>query len=149
MGSRAINAKRQTKGAAGPTSTAAREAVRKRTKVAQAAAQQLAIASARVMDDAKCEDIIIFDVRGVSTICDYLLIGTGTSDRQMRAVADHVEEMAEARGEKVFWVDGRKDGEWIVIDYVDVMIHLFESEKRAFYDLESMWGDCPRVEWAK
>ena len=132
-----------------PTSTAARDAVRKRTAVAQASAKLLAVASARVMDEAKCEDILLFDVRGVSTICDFLLIGTGTSDRQMRAVSDHVEEMAAERGEKVYCVDGYRDGEWIVVDYVDVVIHLFESEKRAFYDLESMWGDCPRVEWSK
>jgi ribosome-associated protein len=132
-----------------PTSTAARDAVRKRTAVAQASAQLLAVAAARVMDEAKCEDILLFDVRGVSTICDFLLIGTGTSDRQMRAVSDHVEEMAAERGEKVYCVDGYRDGEWIVVDYVDVVIHLFESEKRAFYDLESMWGDCPRVEWSK
>jgi ribosome-associated protein len=65
----------------------------------------------------------------------------------MRAVADHLRELGKKRGEEPYSVSGYDEGAWIVVDYVDVVVHLFDAEKRSYYDLESLWGDCPRVEW--
>src|SRR5262245_15570780 len=92
--------------------------------------RDLANACARVLDDDKCEDVIILDVRGISQICDFLVIGTGTSDRQMRATADHVEAMAKGRSETPYGVSGTDEGAWIVVDYVDVVVHVFSGDMR-------------------
>jgi ribosome-associated protein len=125
----------------------AAETVRPVPHLRDEAARTFAIDAARLMAEDRCEDILILDLRGISPICDYFVIGTGTSDRQMRAVADHVEAMAKARNEKPFGVAGYEEGGWIVIDYVDVVIHLFAGEQRAYYNLETLWGDSPRVKW--
>jgi len=114
---------------------------------ANAAALSFAAACARLMRDDHCEDIIVLDLLGVSPICDYFVIATGTSDRQMRAVADHIEAMGRTVGEKPYVVDGYEEGQWIIVDYVDVVVHLFNEEMRLYYDLDSLWGDRPRVEW--
>ena len=111
------------------------------------AARRFATECARLMQDDHCEDIVILDLSGISPICDFFVIGTGTSDRQIRAVADHIEEMGRKQGERPYGVSGHDEGAWVVVDYVDVVIHLFDAERRLFYDLESLWGDSPRVEW--
>ncbi|MEE8171251.1 MAG: ribosome silencing factor, partial [Phycisphaerae bacterium] len=113
------------------------------------AARRLAIESARTAEDDKCDDVIVLDLRGRSPICDYFVIATGTSDRQLKAVSEHIEEMARGRGEKPFGVSGLRDGAWIVLDYVNVVIHLFEPDLRRYYDLEMLWGDGPRVRWQR
>jgi len=109
--------------------------------------RDFAVASAKSLDGDKCEDVVILDVRGVSQICDFLVIGTGTSDRQMRAAAENLETMAKARDEAPYGVSGYDEGAWIVVDYVDVVVHLFSGDLRSYYDLESLWGDGQRVEW--
>lgn len=113
------------------------------------AARQFAIDCAKLMRDDKCEEIVVMDLRGISPICDFFVIANGTSDRQMRAVADHIKEMGKERGEKPYGVSGYDESTWIVVDYVDVVIHLFDGEQRAFYDLESLWGDSEKVNWEK
>lgn len=110
-------------------------------------ARRFAVEAARLMRDDHFEEVVVLDLIGVSPICDFFVIGTGTSDRQMRAAADHIETMARVLGEKPYVVDGYEQGQWIIVDYVDVVIHLFNEELRLFYDLDSMWGDRPRVEW--
>lgn len=140
---------RQAKELALTNQAEAAEAMRPTAARPVEAAQALAVDVARLMADDRCEDILVLDLRGVSPICDYFVIGTGTSDRQMRAVADHIEEMARGRGEKPYGVAGYQDGRWIVVDYVDVVIHLFDGEYRSYYNLETLWGDCPRVAWER
>lgn len=111
------------------------------------AAKQFAIDCARLLRDDKCEEIVVLDLRGISPICDFFVIANGTSDRQMRAVTDHLKEMGKERGEKPYGVSGYDESTWIVVDYVDVIIHLFDGEHRAYYDLESLWGDSEKVDW--
>ncbi len=139
---------KQAKQLAVTTQADTAETVRPKPTRATEAACKFAIEAARSMLADHCEDILVLDLRGVSPICDYFVIATGTSDRQMRAVADHIKEMAKARDEKPYGVAGYSEGRWIVMDYVDVVIHTFDAEFRAYYDLESLWGDCPTVEWA-
>jgi ribosome-associated protein len=103
--------------------------------------------AARLMNDRHCEDVMLLDVRGLSQVCDYVLIGTGTSDRQMKSVAAELEDLGEEHDEHVYRSSRDTGGTWIVVDFVDVVAHLFEPGQRAYYDLESMWADSETVEW--
>ncbi|MEK6644010.1 MAG: ribosome silencing factor [Planctomycetota bacterium] len=111
------------------------------------AARRFGIACAKLMKEDHCEDVVMLDLVGISPICDYFVIGTGTSDRQMRAVADHIEQMGRKMGERAYIVDGYQEGAWVIVDYVDTVIHLFDEERRLYYDLDSMWGERPRIDW--
>ena len=112
------------------------------------AACAFAVQSARIMDENNCAEISVLDLRGVSPVCDYFVIATGTSERQMRAVADHIKEWAKTQDEQPYGVAGYGEATWIILDYVDVVIHLFNEDQRAYYDLETLWGDSPSVPWA-
>jgi ribosome-associated protein len=108
----------------------------------------LAIEAARTADDGKAEDIAILDLRGLSPVADFFVIATGTSDRQLRAIADHIQDyVRKSTGEKAFGVSGYESATWILVDFVNVVVHLFDPPRRDYYDLELLWGDAPRVEW--
>lgn len=136
--------------AAALAKTAAADASAERPKSTRQAdeARAFAIGCARIAAEDHCEDVVVLDLRGVSPICDFFVIATGTSDRQMRAVCDHIETMAAEVGDKPYGIAGYDEASWIVADYVDVVAHLFEADLRAYYDLESLWGDRPQVDWA-
>ncbi len=117
--------------------------------VAQTDARQFSIELARIAHDYKTEDIISLDLSGISPVTNHVVIGTGTSERQMRAVADQIIEYAKKVGEKPYGFCGRENAAWIVVDFVDVVFHLFAKPYRTYYDLELLWGDAPRVEWKR
>ena len=96
-------------------------------------------------EDKKAEDLIWLDVRDESTICDHFIICSGFSEPHLRALANHIE--TELRKEKIHakGVDGFPASQWIVLDYVDVLVHIFLKEKRRFYGLEQLWGKTRRV----
>lgn len=108
-----------------------------------------AIEAAQLMADSHCTDILLYDVRGISQLTDYVMIATGTSDRQIKSVADHVEELGQGHGMHRLGVDRDDAATWLVLDFTEVMIHLFEPNTRAHYDLEMMWGDAPKVAWKR
>lgn len=110
-------------------------------------AQPFAIAAARVAAELKTDDVQVLDLRGISSLADYFVIGTGTSDRQMHAVLDRIEDQARLMGRKAFKVSDSRSANWILSDYVDVVIHLFDRKHRDYYDLDGLWGDAPRVAW--
>ena len=112
-------------------------------------AQQFAIEVARICEDDRAMDIVVLDLRSLSPVTDFFVICTGTSDRQIRAIVDHIHEYAKKIGNRRFGVSGYEVASWILADYVDVMVHVFADEQRRFYDLELMWGDAPRVDWAR
>ena len=112
-------------------------------------APQFAVEIARVAHDNKSEDVTVFDLRGISQVMDFAVICTGTSDRQIRAVADRATEYARKVGEQPYGFCGYENATWVVIDYVDVVLHVFARPYRAYYDLELLWGDAPRLEWAR
>lgn len=112
--------------------------------------QRFVIEAARLIDDSNGEDVVVFDVRERSQVTDYLVIASGTSDRQIRSVGDEVSHLG--KGKFKFERFGRdEDGpsKWLVLDFVDVVIHLFEPVTRAFYDLEMLWGDAPQIVWQR
>ncbi len=112
-------------------------------------ARRVAITMARAAADARCEDVVVIDVRGISQLTDYIVIGSGTSDRQMRTAAQDAEDAVKDIGESIFGVTADTGAHWIVVDLVDVVLHLFDPSARAHYDLESLWGDGERVRWRR
>ena len=112
-------------------------------------AKDLAVAAARIAHDVNCEEILVLDLRGISPVTDYFVIATGTSDRQLRSVADDVAEHGRSAGQKVWRVAGREAADWICMDFVDVVVHLFDEHHRRYYDLELIWGGAPRVDWQR
>ena len=95
--------------------------------------------------DKKGEDVTALDVRGLVSFADSFVIATGTSDRHVRTLADAVAERARGVGLKVGGREGYDDGRWVLIDLGDVVVHLFQREVRAQYDLERLWGDAPAL----
>ena len=117
---------------------------------ASEATPAFAIEAARLLRDDKCEDVLVLDLRGRSQITDFFVIATGTSQRQMRSAGLHVTELAAERGVGVFSTNlSDRESSWFVLDVVGVVVHLFESHTRAYYDLEMLWGDAERVEWRR
>jgi len=109
--------------------------------------KDFAIEAARIAGTLNCTDIVILDLKGVSPATDYFVIATGTSDRQMRTVADDACEAGHKIGFNRFGRAGYEKGKWILIDFVDVVVHVFDKEYRGFYDLELLWGDAKQVKW--
>lgn len=111
--------------------------------------RELAIELARLADDDKCSDIVVLDVRKMSPISDFVVVVSGTSDRQMRAVADHAEDLGAELGHQAFRSSKDPRALWLLIDFSDVVIHIFEPNTRAHYDIEMMWGDAKRIPWER
>lgn len=113
------------------------------------AAQSFARQAAQLLDDDKCEDVVLLDVRALSQVTDFIVIGSGTSERQMRSVVSHVEGLGAELKFRVFRSSGDERSTWLLADFVDVVVHIFEPNTRAHYDLEMLWGDAPRLEWRR
>ena len=94
----------------------------------------------------KAQDLVALDVRQLTSYADTLVLATGSSNRQTRAIADSVMEAATGWGEKPLGLEGYDDGRWVLIDFGDVIVHVFQQELRAFYDLERLWSDAPTLE---
>lgn len=111
-------------------------------------ARQFAIAVARIAAADKTEQVVVLDLRGLSGLTDFFVIGTGSSARQMHAVLDHIADHARAVDRRRFGIADTRTASWVLADYVDVVVHLFDAEHREYYDLDGLWGDAPRVEWS-
>lgn len=118
-----------------------------RKKTTKNEARDWATTIARLARDRNCEEILVLDLHACSPVTDYFVIATGTSGRQICAVADELEALGAKSGQRVWKVAGRETGDWVVMDFVDVVVHLFSQDLRNYYDLELIWGEAPRVEW--
>lgn len=99
--------------------------------------------------DSRCHSVVVLDVTGISPICDFFILATGTSARQMRSVADDIAELGEKNGLSPISQSGEESATWILVDCVDVLVHLFSEEGRQYYDLDNLWGDAKPVKWEK
>ena len=110
---------------------------------------QLLLAAAAAAEDKKAEDIRILALDPAeSGLTDYFLICNGTNERQNVAITDEIEiRLKRDFGTYPNSVEGRRQGEWILMDYVDFIVHVFSEEARSYYDLERLWGNAPRVTW--
>ncbi len=107
-------------------------------------ARELAALIVEAMQSKKAADVTVIDVRKVSGVTDYFVIATGGSDIQVRAIAEGVrEDVKEQAGERPWKREGTQHNQWVVLDYVDVVVHVFDRERREYYDLERLWGDAP------
>lgn len=107
-------------------------------------ARELAALVVEAMQSKKAVDVTVVDLREVSGVTDYFVIGTGESDLQVRAIAEAVRELVKERtGERAWKREGTQHNQWVLLDYVDVVAHVFDRERRAYYDLERLWGDAP------
>jgi len=120
-----------------------------RSKVTATGAKEFAVEAARLCADLKCDDVIVIDLRNISQVCHFVVIASGTSARQMRSVGREIEQLGEELGNGPYRRSADDMGTWVVIDCVDVVTHLFEPDQRAYYDLESLWADAPRLSWRR
>lgn len=119
----------------------------KATQAAPLAAEALACHLARLASDSKLQDVIVLDLRGFSSITDFFVIASGSSERQIRSVSEEFIDLAAILGVSKPRIQGGDSARWIVSDFVDVMVHLFEASLRPYYDLESLWADVKNVKW--
>jgi ribosome-associated protein len=110
-------------------------------------AERTAIEAARAADDKMAADVRIMDMRETLGITDYFVIASGRNERQVRRIQEAVEERLREEGTKPVRREGQRFGRWILLDYVDVVVHVFIEDDRAFYNLERLWGNVPIVEW--
>ena len=97
-------------------------------------------------DNKKAEDIVILDVRELSSVADYFVICSGSSEPHLRAISDEIlDKLREEQNLRPRAIDGTLQTAWIVLDYFDVIVHIMKTEVREKYDLEALWGDAPRV----
>lgn len=123
--------------------------VRRRVDAAEKAVRTCAVEAARLLNDRHCQDVLLLDVRGKSDVMDYIVIGTGTSDRQIRAVSHEVAQLAGQHGLNRLGTEADAPANWIVVDLADIVVHLFAPPTRSHYDLEMLWGDAPRIRWRR
>jgi ribosome-associated protein len=109
--------------------------------------RDIALVCADVADEKKADDIVILEVRKFLVITSYFVLATGDSRKQLQAIAEGIQERLKPRGARRYGVEGFEEGKWILLDYGDVIVQLFDRETRAYYNLEMIWGDAPRVEW--
>lgn len=95
------------------------------------------------LTDRKAVDPVVLDVRGLCGAADFFVIASGTSEAHVRGMADHLMDALGSRGTKPHHVEGLAQGRWVLLDYVDVVVHLFHPAQREFYQLERLWGDAP------
>jgi len=106
----------------------------------------LARAAAQVAQELQGEDVVILDMRDQTTWFDYFVIATGTSRRQLHAMSETIDhKLEDDLGDRRMGIEGYQESRWIVLDYGTVVIHLFDAETRAYYSLETLWGDAQRV----
>ena len=105
-----------------------------------------ALECARAALDKKAVDLVVLDVTGLTSIADYLVICTGRSDRQVQAIATAIDEELRKQGIRPIAVEGMTRGQWVLMDYTDVIVHAFYKPVREFYDLERLWEHAPRVQ---
>ena len=97
------------------------------------------------VSDKQAEDVLLLDIRNVASFADYFVIASGTANRQIRAIVEAVEEVAKAEGAKPLGREGEADSGWVLLDYGDVIVHIFAPEERAYYDLEGLWHTATPV----
>ena len=112
-------------------------------------ALELATAAAQAAADKKADDIVLLDVSQQLVITDAFVIASAPNERQVAAIVDEVEERLRGLDAKPVRREGAREGRWVLLDFVDVVVHVQHNEERGFYGLERLWKDCPRVEFAE
>ena len=108
-----------------------------------------AVVAARAADSKAADDVVVLEVGPVMAVCEHFVIASGSNTRQVRTIAEEVEQQLKAAGgPKPIRMEGFDDLRWVLLDYGDFVVHVFLDETRRYYDLERLWADVPRVDWA-
>lgn len=107
--------------------------------------EPFALRAATLCADNKAHDVVVLDLHGVTDMTDYFVVASGTSDTHVRSVAQHVIAGLEREGMRVQSIEGLTQGRWVLLDYVDFVVHVFHPSLRAYYQLERLWGDAPAL----
>ncbi len=110
-------------------------------------ARELALIAAQAAADKKATDVVLLDVSEQLVITDCFVIASASNERQVESIVDSVEEKLRAAGIKPVRREGAREGRWVLLDFVDVVVHVQHAEERSFYQLEKLWKDCPRIEF--
>lgn len=101
-------------------------------------------AAVEFAQERRAREVIVLDLRGISSATDWFVIASGTSDVHVKAIAERVVDGLKESGESANHVEGLTGGRWVLLDYVDFVVHVFHPQARVFYQLENLWGDAPR-----
>ena len=107
--------------------------------------RKMAVIAIEALEDKKAEDIQVIDISQVSVLADYFVICSAGNDSQIQALVDNVDEKMHENGYQIRQQEGRNSGTWVLLDYGDVIVHIFERENRSFYNLERIWNDGRRI----
>ena len=109
---------------------------------------KLATVAAQIAEENRGQDVVILDLRELTCIFDFFVIATGTSRRQLHAMADEIDhKLSDELGDKRLGIEGYHGSGWVLLDYGNVVVHLFEEEQRDFYAIEKLWGEAKPVAW--
>lgn len=109
--------------------------------------REIALLAAEAAAEKKAADVMVLDVADTLVITAYFVIATGASDRQVKSIADEIEDqLREKGGIKPIGREGEREGKWVLLDFGDVVVHVFQPEEREFYRLEKLWSDAPRLD---
>jgi ribosome-associated protein len=112
-------------------------------------AAERALLCARVAADNKARDIVVLDMSGTTPLYDYFVLVTGTSRRQIHNIVEEVDAAMVAAGDRRRGIEGYEAGKWVVQDYGDVILHVFDAETRKYFGLEDLWADARRIDWER
>ena len=110
---------------------------------------QHALLCARVAQDNKARNIVVLDMRGITPLYDFFILATGTSRRQIHTLAEEIDAALHAEGDRRLGIEGYEASRWVVQDYGDVVVHVFDPDTREYYALEDLWADAKRVDWER
>jgi ribosome-associated protein len=105
--------------------------------------------AARVAADNKAKDILVLDLRGITPLYDFFVLASGASRRQVHTISEEIDAALHEQGDERLSLEGYQASKWVVQDYGDVMVHVFDPAAREYYALEDLWADAPRVDWER
>ena len=104
---------------------------------------------AQIAADNKARDVVVLDMRGITPLYDYFILATGSSRRQIHTIAEEIDAAMSAEGERRLGIEGYEASKWVVQDYGDILVHVFDPNARDYYALEDLWADSVRVDWRR
>jgi ribosome-associated protein len=102
-----------------------------------------------VAADNKARDVLVLDMRGLTPLYDFFVLATGSSRRQIHTLAEEIDAVMRAEGDRRLSIEGYESSRWVVQDYGDIVVHVFDPDAREFYALEDLWADAPRIDWER
>jgi ribosome-associated protein len=112
-------------------------------------AREQAFLIARLAADNKAKDVLVLDMRAITPLYDFFVLCTGASRRQIHNLSEEIDAALRAEGEERLGIEGYEASKWVVQDYGDIVVHVFDGDTRAYYSLEELWADAPHLDWER